>query len=176
MNNKTRNTFLSYFFLLLSFFVIILFTKNFYINFLEISKQKELLSQTLIEKNKQLEEISKIKSNIDNWNVSDINFDKFLIDFSEDELVKYFYDYTNVNKTVVIEKISLDPGFKNDYGFTEGKIELSVVVSSEQELIKMLNFLLNSEKYNLYIHDFSYPFWNTTKPFKVNIPLKVLYK
>jgi|GEM_PF-6378331 len=66
MNNKARNTFLNYFFLLLSFFVIILFTKDFYTNFLEISSQKELLSQTLVKKNKELEEISKIKSNIDN--------------------------------------------------------------------------------------------------------------
>jgi len=176
MNNKARNTFLNYFFLLLSFFVIILFTKDFYTNFLEISSQKELLSQTLVKKNKELEEISKIKSNIDNWNVWDINFDKFLIDFREDEIIKYFYDYANANKSVVIENISLDKWNKNDYGFTEWKIELVVSFATQADMIKMLNFLLNSEKYNLYIHDFSYPFWNASWPFKVNIPLKVLYK
>lgn len=177
MNNKSKNTFLTYFFLLLSVFVLVLFTKNFYQNVLETSKQKEVLAQTLSEKSSELDKLSKIKSDIDSGNVKDINFDKFLVKFSEDELVEYFYNYAKTNPgKAEINSISLKEWKLNEYWFNEAGVDLSVNFLSEQEMIKMLNFLLNSEKYNLYIHDFTYPLWKTDKPFRVNIPLKVLYK
>ncbi len=177
MNNKSKNTFLTYFFLLLSIFVVIVFTKNFYFQVLDTTKQKEILSQTLQEKSKELEKLSKIKTDIDAWKVENIDFNKFLINFSEDQLTKYFYDYANTNVwKVKIESISLSEGKLNEYGFKESDISLSVSFMQESEMIKMLNFLLNSDKYNLYIHNFSYPLWKTNEPFNVTIPLKVLYK
>lgn len=40
----------------------------------------------------------------------------------------------------------------------------------------MITFLQNSQKYNLFIHEFNYSLGENISPISVNIPLKVLYK
>ncbi len=177
MNNTAKYKFLTYLFLLLSIFVVFLFSKDFYLNILENNKQKEVLAQKLEEKKSEYEKISTIKTNIDTWKVENIDFDKFLSTFSEDELTDYFYTYANSNKTKLkIESISLTDWMLNEFGLKEAKVELNTTFNSEKDMIDMINFLINSQKYNLYIHEFNYPLWSTNWQFSVTIPLKVLYK
>jgi hypothetical protein len=64
-------------------------------------KQKDALVQQLQEKNEQYQKVSKIKSDIDSGQIKDIDFDKFLSNFSEDELIEYFYAYANNNPTKI---------------------------------------------------------------------------
>jgi hypothetical protein len=45
----------------------------------------------------------------------------------------------------------------NEFGLKEAKVELNTTFNSEKDMIDMINFLINSEKYNLYIHEFNYP-------------------
>lgn len=177
MNNKTKYVFLTYTFLLLTVFLIVLLTKNFYYDIKSNSWVINNLETQIKTKNEEFDRLSKIKFDIDNWNISDVNFDKFLIKFNEDEILNYFYSY--VNKKIwklKIDSISIDKWKINDFWFNEWKIDLTATFLTEQDMINMLNSLLNNEKYNFYIHDFSYPFWWNTKNFQVNIPLKVLYK
>jgi hypothetical protein len=65
MNNTAKYKFLTYLFLLLSVFVVFLFSKDFYLNILENNKQKEVLTQKFEEKKVEYEKISNIKTNID---------------------------------------------------------------------------------------------------------------
>lgn len=177
MNNKSKYTFLTYLFLLLTIFVAFLLTKDMYFEVLENSKQKELLQEKLTAKNEELQKISKIKTDIDSWKINNKQLNKFLSKFSEDELTDYFYNYANLNKTKVkIESISLTEWKLNEFWFTESKIDLTATFWQEQDMLDMINFLLTSDKYNLFIHEFSYPFGHTEGAFKVSIPLKVLYK
>ncbi len=177
MNNNSKYKFLTYLFLLLSVFVVFLFTKNVYTQITQNNTQKEALLQQLKDKNTEYERVSKIKSDIDSGQVTDINFDKFLSEFSEDELVEYFYTYANTNPTKLqIQSITLSPGTYNEFGFQEAKIDVDAVFATEKDILDMITFLQNSQKYNLFIHEFNYPLGNTTGPFTVTIPLKVLYK
>ncbi len=177
MNNNAKYKFLTYLFLLLTVFVVFLFSKNLYTQITENTKQKQALTQQLEEKNAQYQEISKIKSDIDSWAVQDIDFDKFLSNFSEDELVEYFYSYANNNPSKVqIQTIGLSQWAYNEFGFMEAKIDLWVTFSSEKDMLDMITFLQNSQKYNFFIHELNYSLGNTLSPISVNIPLKVLYK
>lgn len=178
MNNKTKYSLLTYLFLLITVFIVFTFTKSFYTEIVQNKDQVKLLEDNLKVKNEEYDKISKIKSQIDAWNIKNINFNKFLVDFREDELIDYFYSYANNNvNNLKIESLSLSQWKLNEFWFNEAKVNLIATFTSEQDMIDMINFLLRSEKYNLYIHEFSYPFWSEFKePLKVTIPLKVLYK
>lgn len=177
MNNTAKYKFLTYLFLLLSIFVVLLFSKDFYLNILENNKQRDILTQKLAEKTSEYNKLANIKSDIETWKVKDINFDKFLSKFSEDELVQYFYSYVTLNPTKLrIESISFDEWLLNEFWFKEWKIELNATFSTEKDMIDTISYLINSEKYNLYVHEFNYPYGTTTGQFSATIPLKVLYK
>ena len=54
--------------------------------------------------------------------------------------------------------------------------DLKVIFSDENAMLDMLNYLNNSEKYKLFVHEFTYPMSTTTQAFSVSLPIKVLYK
>ncbi len=177
MNNNSKYKFLSYLFLLLTVFVIFLFTKSIYWEIVQNNKQRQSLTESLQQKQTEYDKIAKIKSDIDTWNVEALDFDKYLINFSEDEIVDYFYSYTKTHPQVSIESLGISEETPNEFWFREATIDLNLTFSSEQDMMSfMTNHILNSPKYNLYIHQFNYPFWNINWPFAVNIPVKILYK
>lgn len=178
MNNKTQYSIITYLLILLTLFILFFFTKDYCYDLIDNNNQKQLLEETIKNKNKEYSIISEIKSKIDSWNLKDINFDKFLIKFNENELIDYFYSYVSNNKDwVSIDSISLWEWKLNEFWFKQGDIKLVATFTNEQNMIDMINFLLRSEKYNLYIHDFTYPFWiSSDKPLQVSIPIKILYK
>jgi hypothetical protein len=177
MNNKTRNTLLTYLFLLLSLFVLATFTKDFYFTSVEHKNTISTLKSTLAASQAKYDELATIKKDIDAGKYKDYNFEKYLVNFSEDEITNYFYDYANQNVgRIQIDTLTLAKWGKNEFGFMQGDINLSVTFTTEIDMMNTLNFLLNSPKYNFYIHQFNYPLWEVTWPFSVEIPLKVLYK
>lgn len=177
MDNKTKYSLLTYLFLLLTIFIVFTFTKSFYTEIVQNNDQIKTLENKIKIKSEEYDKIAKIKSQIDAWTIKDINFNKFLVNFSEDEFVDYFYSYANNHvNNLKIESLNLSEWKLNEFWFNEAKIDLVATFNTEQDMIDMINFLLRSEKYNLYIHEFTYPFWTWITPLKVTIPLKVLYK
>ncbi|MCD5385327.1 hypothetical protein LRZ95_01520, partial [Candidatus Gracilibacteria bacterium] len=62
-------------------------------------------------------------------------------------------------------------------GFKEIKINLNILVPSEEKLKRILDFLTSPKsKYNFFIDNFTYPYGEIKGNFKVTIPLKILYK
>lgn len=177
MNSPVKYKFLSYFFLLLSVFVIFLFTKNIYSEVSQNKQEKQSILQKVEQKKSEYQALSKIQSDITAGKIKDINFDKYLVEFSEDELLNYFYSYANQNPTKIrIQSLSLQEWVLNEFGFKEGNIELNALFTTEKDMLDTMNVFLNSEKYNLYIHSFNYDFGNISGPFSVSLPLKILYK
>ncbi len=177
MNNKTKYSLFTYLFLVATLFLF-LFTKDFYTQMVENKEQIALLETKIKQKTQEYNKISKIKSQIDAGEMKDIQFNKFLIQFHEDELIDYFYAYGNQHLTnLKIESLHLSEWTLNEFGFHEAKINLAVTFNSEQDMINMINFLLMSDKYNLYIHEFNYHLGQDPKlPIQITLPLKVLYK
>jgi hypothetical protein len=97
MNNKTRNSLLTYLFLLLSLFILVTFTKDLYFTSVEHKNTISTLKSTLEASQAKYDELAAIKKDIDAGKYKDYNFEKYLVNFSEDEITNYFYDYANQN-------------------------------------------------------------------------------
>lgn len=176
--NNWKYKLLSYLFLLLTLFIIFLFTKNIYSQINQNSSSKQSLLKTLDEKNKEYNKIATISSDINSWKFSEINFDKFLINFWEDELVDYFYDYANKNPNkLTIESLNLTKWTPNEFWFNEANITLNATFQSEREMLEVIDqLIINSKKYNFYVLNLSYPLATLNWSFSMTIPIKVLYK
>lgn len=178
MNNKTKYTFLSYLFVLLTLFIVFISTKDLVINVLSTSSQLQQLELAIKEKSKEYDALLQLKNDLYKWQNEFSNFSKFLINFSEDELLDYFYTYAhNHVGTMKIESLHVSEWKINEFWLMQWDIKLQAVFQKEQDMIDLLNFLLRSEKFNLYIHEFTYPYGSITKePIAVTIPIKILYK
>lgn len=176
--NNSKYKLFSYLFILLTLFVIFLFTKNIYFEISSNKAIKEELTKALEDKNKELQKVNKIKTDIDTWKYNDLNLDKFLITFDEDDLIDYFYSYAQKNSSKFeINSLSFQKWEPNEFWFTEWTINLSATFLNEKTMLEVIdNLIINSSKYNFYILSFSYPMWNTSWPITLSIPIKVLYK
>ena len=87
-------------------------------------------------------------------------------------------DIPNRNPTKLkIQSISLTKWSLNEFGFHEWQISLQVLFANEQAMIDTLNFLNWSDKYKLFVHEFTYPMSSSMQQaFSVTLPIKVLYK
>jgi hypothetical protein len=78
---------------------------------------------------------------------------------------------------VEIQNISISKWNRNELGFTETNLDLSLIVSDEETMKRILDFFAStSSKYNFIIDNFNYPNDWRTKSFNINIPLKIFYK
>ncbi len=170
--DNVKYTILTYVFLIITILIVFFVSTKLYTSYTEITYNKNILEQKFQESEKKYKELSDIKSKIKD---DDKEMNKFLINFSEDELTSYFYNYSKNNPSVVINSISLSEWKLNDFWFKEWSINLSVSFDWEENMLKMLNFIINSDKYNFFITSFDYNFW-AKWPMEINIPIKVLYK
>lgn len=172
--DKAKYTILTYLFLIFTIIIVFFVSMNLYDNYNQITYNKDTLEQTLKDKKQQFANLSDIKIKLEKWDQKEM--EKFLINFSEDEFTSYFYDYAKNNElNTVINSINLVEWQKNDFWFKEWTINLNVSFTWDEPMRKMLDYILNSNKYNFYIHSFDYTLWQTW-PRNVSIPIKVLYK
>jgi len=181
---QTNKKFISYLIILFSFFIIFLVTLNQYEN-LQVNRDiKNNLDNELSLKNKKLEANNEIKKLLkDNPKITD----KFVVDFSEGEIIEYIFDYAqdynerNQNNEVLskidINDISLTEWSINDFGFMQSNVNLSVDIYNYQSMLDLLDFFVSPDsKYNFFIDNFNFPnevieLWS----FNINIPLKIYY-
>ncbi len=199
-NNNNKLPF--FFLVFVSIFIILFFARQYFYdittNLDDLSSVKQELKDKR-ENQKKLEELStKIKNSKieskektvsklikwkkDLWNTVDLEeLKKYTHEIKEDELIDYFYSYVNNSRSwswyTIINSISFDKWVKNEYGFLEWKIDLSLTLSDETELSKILDFVVNKDSYyKFFIDNFSFPNDKQSWSFTVLIPLKVFYK
>lgn len=176
-NKKSQQKMIIGAMLLLSIFILIFFTKDMMFTLNDNMSQKDAIEAEIEEQNKVYEEVSKVKSDLDTGKIDNAVYNKYLISFNENEILSYFYTYSQNNAgKMKINSITLDAGKVNEVGFHEGKINLGVTFINEQAMLDTLTFLTNNDKYNFFVHEFTYPVEGMNQPFNVQIPLKVLYK
>jgi len=174
-NNKILSLFIS----LVAFFIFVFFTTNIYSG-LQVNldsnttKSKELdkAKEKLIRLNK-IETDYKDKNNLDSKKIK-----KFASDFSEDQMLLYINDYIKGQNLVkrdnlFLENITFSDIKKSELGFKEIDISLKMIISSQDSLIDLLNYLTNSDnKYSFFITELSFPI-EKSWPYKISIPLKM---
>jgi len=162
---------------IISIFIALYFTKDLFYNLKQNKQDLISLEQKLEQSEKELNDLKLVKEDIEAERIQDINFEAYTKTIKDNEITKYFYDYANDKKNwVVLNSISFSEWSLNDYWFKEASISLSLSFDNKQKMTKMLNYLIDSQDYNFYIHSFSYPKQDEKEQFNVSIPLKVLYK
>lgn len=177
---KKDNNLKSYILLLVSFFILVLVTKDQIFLVQENSDNNEQLNIELSEKRNNVENLNNLKNELKNNTGSLSEISKYLIDFKEDEIIDYIYSYSNENEYenwIIIKNISFSKWLTNEFGLKESNITVSVKANSEINIKKFINFLVSDDsKYKFYISSFSYPYWKVDSIISVNIPMKLFYK
>lgn len=175
---KKENKFVSYLIILISLFVLFIFTLEQYKQMqINLDNNLQLLSKSN-EKYQQIQKNDKIREKIKN---NEIETNKYLVTIKEDEIIKYIYWYiedTNSSENKVeIKSIDISEPKKNDLGFLETDINLSVKVSNDITMKRLLYFFVSeSSKYKFFIDNFTYPNDWRMWSYSLEIPLKVFYK
>lgn len=173
-----NNKFITYLIILTTLFIVILFTKNQIIMIQENNDLRDSYSIKLKDTKEKLKAINEKKAML---NESSENIDKYDLVIKEDELIDYLYWYieesNRKNGVSIIKSISITEPKDTELGFKETQINLNILVPSEEKLKRILDFLTSPKsKYNFFIDNFTYPYWEIKWNFKVTIPLKILYK
>ena len=121
-------------------------------------KQSELQKET-----ERLQELQNIK-NLMEESSSELS-EKIMIlskEFSEIEVFNYFHNYTRTldgtRDMIVLREISFSPAELSDIGFQKTRIDISMVVSSEETLFNFMQYLTeDTGEYKFFIPNFSYP-------------------
>lgn len=174
-----NNKLISYLLLLTSVFILFFITTSQYNKLQENLDTKDLMSSELLEKEEELTKLNKLRTLVKSEEAKK-DMEKYKIDFKEDEIIKYIYDYafsTNLKDTkMAIKNISFSEGVKNELGFLESNINISVRVLNEKAMSSFLDFLLSKDsKYVFFLDSFNYPYDSREGSFDISVPLKMFY-
>ncbi len=173
-----NNKFLSYFLILISLFIIILFTSSQIMKVQENNDRFNQLDKEITDVREQQEELQKIKQQITQ---SGAVTQRYLSDFTENEMLDYLYTYqetsNNAQWNIQITSISLTQAQENDFGFLEKEVNVEAIVSDEQVMKDFLNYLVAEDaKYRFFISDFNFPNDGREGGYNISIPLKIFYR
>ena len=178
---KTKNPFIPYFLILVSFFIILFFTRGVFSN-LQISLDaKEQLTLDLAQKQEILTQLNEIQGKLSQSGSLELaKIQPFLGNFSDADILEYIYDYAQkVNLTsdrMIIRDLSVVPTGESDIGFQEAKVTVSTIFSSEATMMAFLDYVTaTTGKYQFYITEFQYPMNDVTGNIQVTIPLTLYY-
>ncbi len=173
-----NNKFLSYFLILISLFIVILFTSNQVMNVQENNDRFQELEKEISDVREQQEELQKIKQDITQ---SGAVTQRYLSDFTENEMLDYLYTYqetsNNAQWNLQITSISLTQASENDFGFLEKEVTIDAIVSDQQVMKDFLNYLVAEDaKYRFFISNFNFPNDGREGGYNISVPLKIFYR
>jgi len=175
---KKDNKFISYLIILISLFILFLITLEQYKQLQHNLDKRNELNSSIKQKREQILKNDKIKEKIQK---NSQTTEKFLLEIKEDELIDYIYSYVentdSEESRIEIKSINISEWKKNELWFNETNINISAVVSNENTMKRFVDFFNSSDsKYNFYIDNFTYPNDGRSGSYKIDIPLKILYK
>lgn len=176
-NTNKNNTFISYWAILISLFILVLVTKTQIYNVQENLDRNETLQENRLEKRTEIQTLNNAKATLEKqW----INVDKYLKQVDEAEIIDYLYSFVeSVNESwniSAVKSIQFTQWKVNELGFLELNISLSLRLWSTEKLKTILKELTWKEaKYQFYVDNLSFPY-GQDEPFTVTIPLKIFYK
>lgn len=170
-----------YIIVLVSLFILVLFTRNQVSNMQVKLDEKEIKEIELQTKRDELQKLNDIKSKLE---TEENDIDKYINQVKEDEIVNYIYSKIEEDNlkypdwASAIRSISISKWEINEIWFYESNITLNLRVPSEDRMFKTLDFFIKKDsKYKFFIDSFNYPKTDSESgSYNVTIPLKVFYK
>jgi hypothetical protein len=93
------------------------------------------------------------------------------------------YIYTSIEKTngingiSTVKNVTIWESTDTELWFKETIVNVSLRVPNEDQLKQIVNIFTSEEsKYQFFISNFNFPYWDEGGNFTVNLPLKILYK
>ncbi len=175
---KKDKKFISYLVILLSLFVLVIFTKAEISYIQENADTKDTIEAELKTETEKLAALNKIEAELKQ---DDSETKRYDVELSEDKLMNYFYGYIETIDaevgTIAIKSLSMNEWKVNEIGFMESAITLNINVSNEAVMKQFLDFTVSSDsEYQFFIDSFYYPTDGREGGFNVNLPLKLYYK
>lgn len=179
--NKKNNKIYWYVIILISLFILVLFTRV----------QLENIQNSIDEKFKSeanyqsaRDEISRLNNIESELNSSEIDVSKYTNEVDEDNIIDYIFgNIENDNKDiasigeVIVRSISFREGKINETWFNETNIVLNLRVPNEDRMYNILDFFIKEDsEYKFFIDSFYYPGNIQDSSFNITIPLKIFYK
>ena len=177
MHNDKRMT--TYLLILLSLFILMFFTRGVYAELQVLLSEREKNEADYMKLEMQKNKLSTIQKEMKDAN-SDTRqeIERYIADFREDDLLRYFYGYADWSQgKFVIQSMKLSKKAENQYGFKEWTVALSAAAKDHEAIMDFLDSILSEDApYRFFIERFSIPEEVEWRTVPVSIPLKVFYK
>ncbi len=179
---KTHSPLIAYLLILITFFVLLFFTKNYFSDLQQALDLRDTLEQTITSKQAELTELNRVQQLLTQTGSEEMKaITPFLAPFSEASILEYIYSYAQKvnlgNDRMIIRELSLSENGVNDIWFDTATINLSAIFSSEDALFNFLNFVTqDAGEYRFYLTEFEYPMNDISGNIQVSLPLTLYYK
>lgn len=173
-----NNKFLSYFLVLISLFIVILFTSSQFMQLQENNDEHRQLEKEIAQVREQQENLEAVKKQITQ---SGALTQRYLSDFTENEILDYLYTYqetsNNAQGNLQITSIALSQPEENDFGFYEKQVTVEAIVSDQEVMKSFLDYLVAEDaKYRFFVDDFNYPNDGREGGYNISVPLTIFYR
>ena len=180
-----NNQLLSYLIILISLFILILFTKDQFINVQSNIEQVSQLNNELSKTRDTQEKLQKIALEVDQQDSVTTRYilseEDSEMSLSEEDILDYFFSYADSIDAsagiLTINNINISKVKENELWFYETSINVSALVSNEEVMKWFLDYLVAEDsKYRFFIQNYSYPFDEREGNFNIQLPLKIFYR
>ncbi|MCP4523386.1 MAG: hypothetical protein GY828_04140 [Candidatus Gracilibacteria bacterium] len=173
-----NNKFASYLLILVTLFILLLFTKDQVMKVQANLDQNNELQENLQKERKKQSDLEEIKISLDK---KGSETERYLSSFSEDEIIDYLYSYTesvNVDAQVMtIKNINISEETKGQLGFQEKQLVIDAQVADLETMKAFLDYLVASDaKYRFFVEQYSYHNDGRSGAFNIQVPLKIFFR
>lgn len=179
MKNTQNEKFTQLFLILVSLFIFIFFTRELYSDLIWNMDINEEKNKVYNEKVKEANDLSNTKKDLDNatkwWKQSKefLEIKKYLEPISEDKIIEEIY--WNLPHWVKVLSLSMSEWVKNELGFKESKISISLIVKDKETIKDLFDYFNEDSKYKIFVNSFNMPKQTSTIWYKIQIPATIFY-
>jgi len=180
-NQYTKNNFLLYLILLVSFFILLFFTKNFYSDLQVKLDTQSLKEQQLQKKESTLTSLNELQAKLKDPKSEAVEEIKWFTGvYSDENILEYIYMYAQkVNLTderLVVRDMVIENEGTSDIWFEKATVTVSAVFSAESTMLDFITYLTDvGGNYKFYIDTFEYEMNASTGNIQATIPLILYY-
>ncbi|MDQ7009173.1 MAG: hypothetical protein Q9M94_02685 [Candidatus Gracilibacteria bacterium] len=183
MKNIQNQKFTQLFIILISLFIFIFFTRGLYSDLIGNKDISEEQNKIYKEKIDELDYLSTRKKELDiakkggEQTKEYLEIKKYLEPITEDKIIEEIYGAVSnrINGGIKILSLSMTEGVKNELGFNESKINISLIVKDEETIKDLFDYLNKDSKYKIFVNSFNMPKQTSTLGYRIQIPATIFY-
>ena len=169
--------------ILLTMFIFIFFTRSYYEDLiwnLDVNEEKNKIYQEKLDEANYLSIKQKKLEKATEWGKQTKEYKeikKYLEPVSEDKLIEeiYWAISNRINGKVEVVSLSMWEWVKNELGFLEAKLTISLIAEDKETIKDLFDYLNNDSKYKIFVNSFNMPKRVGVSGYKIQIPATIFY-